>query len=164
MNNNCPPEQVIIDGIRHGVLPDDLKHHIKGCSQCTELVWTTRMMGQAAERIPVPELPKADELYKKVGKPVRPRTAVLMPIWVMHMVAGITTVLLTLAGLVTGREAIPKVLATLSESLGLAGASGMSRIIMGTVGAISLVVVATIPVLISILWFRDIWRERRLMH
>ena len=164
MNQTCPPEHMLVDGVRNGTLTDEMRDHLDHCDHCRELAWTTRMMKEAASSISVPDLPEADVLYGRVARPIRPQAAVLLPIWVMHVVAGITAILLTLAGLVTGREAIPRLLGQLGDTLGISTVSGGTKIMMGMVGTVSLILVAVIPILVSIFWFRDIWRERRLIH
>lgn len=164
MKDNCPPEQMIIEAVQNGTMTDDLHHHLRMCDHCRELVWMTRNLNQVAESIRVPALPSADAIYGSVKPVVKHKGSVLLPIWTMHIISGLTAMLLALAALVTGRDAIPQVLGSIRDALGLSGATPVAQAALGVVGMASLIIVATVPILVSIFWFRDIWRERQLLH
>lgn len=164
MKDNCPPEQMIVEAVQNGTMNDAVRRHLGVCDHCRELVWVTRNLNRLAESMPVPALPSADALYGSVKPAVKHKGTVLLPIWTMHIISGLTAMLLALAGLVTGREAIPQLLGTIRDALGLSSATPAAQAAMGFVGMVSLVIVATVPLLVSIFWFRDIWRERQLLH
>ena len=164
MKDNCPPEQILIEAVRNGTMTDAMNHHLGMCANCHELVRITREMNRVAESMPVPSLPAADVLYGSVKPVVKHKGTVLLPIWTMHIIAGLTAILLALTGLVTGRDAIPQVLGLIRDALGLSTATPSTQAVMGMAGAVSVAVLLTVALLVSVFWFRDIWRERQLLH
>ncbi len=164
MTHTCPSEHTLLECARNGTLTAEMKTHLKSCLHCRELVSLTGLLKTAADAMPEPQLPDPMDLYRKAELKPSPRTAVLLPIWVMHMIAGLTAILLGGAFLITGVDALPDLLRQLSDLLGYDSMASASQLAFKGVGLATIVLLGLIPVVVSCMWFRDIYRERRLLH
>lgn len=164
MSSQCPSEHVLLECFRNGTLTAGMKTHLQGCTRCRELVAITEMLETAAAGMPEPHLPDPIALYRQAELKPSPKTAVLLPIWVMHIIAGLTAILLGCAFLVTGVDALPNLLRQLTDFMGYENMATASQLAFKGVGLATIVLLGLIPVVVSCMWFRDIYRERRLLH
>lgn len=164
MTHTCPSEHTLLECARNGTLTADMKTHLESCSHCRELVAISGLLEATASTMPDPHLPDPMDLYRKAALKPSPKTAVLLPIWVMHMIAGLTAILLGGAFLVTGLDALPGLLQQLSGVLGYDNMAAASQLAFKGVGLATVVLLGLIPVVVSCMWFRDIYRERQLLH
>ncbi len=164
MTKPCPSEHTLLECARNGTLTAEMKTHLESCSDCRELVAISGLLKAAEGTMPDPRLPDPMELYRKAALKPSPKAAVLLPIWVMHMIAGLTAVLLGGAFLVTGMDAIPDLIQQLSDVLGYDNMAAASQLAFKGVGLATVVLLGLIPVVVSCMWFRDIYRERQLLH
>lgn len=164
MKSQCPSEQILLECVRNGTLTVEMKAHLEACDSCRELAEMTGVLQAVSETMPQPDLPDPMDLYRKAELKPSPRTAVLLPIWVMHIIAGLTAILLGGAFLFTGMDALPDLVRNLSGKLGYDNMAAAGQLAFKGVGLATVVLLAMIPVVVSCMWFRDIFRERRLLH